>query len=286
MTATVEGGASATFNVTVKSDDIVSVESVSTSPSSSTLQLGQTMTVKATVSPDNATDTAVEWYSSNDGLLKITSSTPSSCTVKALAAGSATVYAVTEDGGFSASANITVPPASIATAKIAKVAARTYTGRALTPKPKVTLNGKALSAGKDFVYSYAGNVKVGTARVIVKGIGSYTGSVSTTFKINKAKQPLKLKSAKRTIKVAKVRTKAVTVAGATVKKKARGKLTFKKASNTKAIKKFKVNAKTGKITVPKGTKKGTYIVKVKATAKGNANYASGTRSATVKVIVK
>ena len=48
---------------------------------------------------------------------------------------------------------------------------------------------------------------------------------------------------------------------------------------------IKVNAKTGAITVPKGTKKGTYKVKVKVTAKGNKNYKAGSRTVTVKLTV-
>jgi len=49
---------------------------------------------------------------------------------------------------------------------------------------------------------------------------------------------------------------------------------------------FKVNAKTGKITVKKKLKKGTYKIKVKVTAAGNDNYNSLTKTVTFKVKVK
>lgn len=42
----------------------------------------------------------------------------------------------------------------------------------------------------------------------------------------------------------------------------------------------------GKIAIKKGLKKGTYKIKVEATAKGNANYKSGSKTVTVKVAVK
>ncbi len=47
------------------------------------------------------------------------------------------------------------------------------------------------------------------------------------------------------------------------------------------------NAKTGKITVKKGTKKGTYRIKVEVMAAGNGNYlASKAKTVSVKVKVK
>ena len=51
-------------------------------------------------------------------------------------------------------------------------------------------------------------------------------------------------------------------------------------------KKFTVNKKTGKVTVLKGTKKGTYTIKIKVTAAGNASYFSGSAIVTYKITVK
>ena len=58
------------------------------------------------------------------------------------------------------------------------------------------------------------------------------------------------------------------------------------AGKGKALKVFKVNAKNGAITVAKGTKVGTYKVKVKARAKGDSNYKATTKRATVRIRVK
>ena len=105
-----------------------------------------------------------------------------------------------------------------------------------------------------------------------------------------AANPITAKAKKVTVKASKVKKKNQTIKSAeylTVSK-AQGKLTYKlaKVTKTKFKKYFKVNASTGKITVKKGLKKGTYKLKIKVTAAGNTNYLSGTKSVTVKVIVK
>ncbi len=66
---------------------------------------------------------------------------------------------------------------------------RTFTGYAITDMEKdmvVTLAGKKLVYGKDYtIAGYYDNVKAGTAKVIIKGIGSYGGQKTGTFKIVK-----------------------------------------------------------------------------------------------------
>ena len=67
----------------------------------------------------------------------------------------------------------------------------------------------------------------------------------------------------------------------TFTKKGQGTLTYAKASGNKKI---TINKKTGKVTVGKGLKKGTYNVKVKIKAAGNANYkASAYKTLTFKI---
>lgn len=60
----------------------------------------------------------------------------------------------------------------------------TYNGKARKPKVlSVMLEGKKLTAGKDYKVSYKNNVNPGTATVTVTGKGDYTGSVSKHFTI-------------------------------------------------------------------------------------------------------
>ena len=68
----------------------------------------------------------------------------------------------------------------------------TYTGKAIEPKITVTVDGKVLTAGKDYSLKYVNNVEVGTATAIVSGIatatqtGGYTGEVKVNFTIAEA----------------------------------------------------------------------------------------------------
>lgn len=63
--------------------------------------------------------------------------------------------------------------------------AYTYTGKAITPKVSVYDNEIGnLYKGEDYTVTYISNVNVGIAKVIIKGIGYYEGSVTKSFKIN------------------------------------------------------------------------------------------------------
>lgn len=98
----------------------------------------------------------------------------------------------------------------------------------------------------------------------------------------KSSQKMTVKAATKKLKAKKVKKAKQTVKAITVKN-AQGKVTYKKVSGSK---KLTVNAKTGKITVKKGTKKGTYKINVKVTAAGNGNYKAASKTVTVKIKVK
>ncbi|MBR3315591.1 MAG: hypothetical protein IKG18_15800, partial [Atopobiaceae bacterium] len=76
-----------------------------------------------------------------------------------------------------------IKAASITKAKVAGIANKAYTGKAIKPSPKVTYNGKTLKKGTDYTVSYTNNTKAGTATVIIKGKGNFTGTTKKTFKI-------------------------------------------------------------------------------------------------------
>ncbi len=67
----------------------------------------------------------------------------------------------------------------------------TYTGKGITPVPKVTYKKKKLTKDVDYTIYYKDNVNVGTATVTLVGIGSYKGSTTGIFKIKKGKQIIK-----------------------------------------------------------------------------------------------
>lgn len=155
-----------------------------------------------------------------------------------------------------------------------------YTGAAFAPEPVVTLNDKELVKDTDYTVEYANNKAAGTAVVTVTGKADYTGTAQGTFVIAKAANPAKAKASAKTVKFAKVKKAKQTVKSITVKA-AQGKVTYAKTSG-----KFAVNKTTGAVTVPKKTKKGTYTMKVKVTAAGNANYNKSVQTVTFKIKVK
>lgn len=70
----------------------------------------------------------------------------------------------------------------------------------------------------------------------------------------------------------------------TFSKKGQGTMTYSKVSGNKQI---TINKKTGKVTIKKGLKKGTYKVKIKIKAGGNTNYkASAYKTVTFKIVIK
>ena len=86
------------------------------------------------------------------------------------------------------------------------------------------------------------------------------------------------------VKASKLKKKKYTFtkAKAFTIKNAKGTVTFRKAGGSKKLS----ISKTGKITVKKGTKKGTYKIKVIVTASGNDIFEAGEKTVTVKVKVK
>ena len=124
--------------------------------------------------------------------------------------------------------------------------------------------------------------------------GKEDGKQDGGSKEAKADNTLKVKAKTVKIKYAKLKKKAQSIKiNKAVKVTApQGKVTFKKVSvgskkiNKKYGKKFLVNAKTGKITVKKGVKKGTYNLKIKVTAAGNEKFNAGSKTVVVKIRVK
>ena len=168
----------------------------------------------------------------------------------------------------------------------------------------VKVNGtkvKKLSAGKFIVNSTSGDITVKkglgagiyelTVQAEAAGNKEYdTGTANTFLTVEivnqkKATQPLKVKTKNPSVKASALKKKkqVVKAQDAFLISKEQGNLTYSKVSGSPAL---TIAKKTGKITVKKGTKKGTYRIKVKVTASGDGTYAAGSKTATVKVKVK
>lgn len=203
-----------------------------------------------------------------------------------------TAYAVVAGKGIytgTVRVGFKINPASVTlkAIKFAPLVSKAYNkGKAISQVPTATYGTLTLKNKTDFTVSYKNNKKLGTAKVTVKGKGNYTGTKTLSFKIVRYKQTMTAKAVAKTVKFSSVKKKAASVKKPITVKKAKGKVAYSNVSTSASLKKFKVNAKNGTITVPKGTKKGTYKVKVKVEAKGTSKYAYGTKTVTVKVKVK
>ena len=100
------GDKEATCAITVEATPVTSVTLDQTSAS---LKVGETVSLTATVKPDDATDKSVTWSSSNTSVATVSSSG----IVTAIKAGSATITVKTNDGGKTATCSVTVKAATV-----------------------------------------------------------------------------------------------------------------------------------------------------------------------------
>ena len=68
--------------------------------------------------------------------------------------------------------------------KFSSVKAQTYTGEEICPEITVTDKKTVLIEGTDYEAEYRNNVAVGTATIVLRGLGDYKGEKQITFKIN------------------------------------------------------------------------------------------------------
>ena len=81
-------------------------------------------------------------------------------------------------------------------ATVSGISTKAFTGKNITQSITVKYNGKTLKNGTDYTVSYSSNKNIGTATVKIAGKGSYTGTITKTFKINPAKQEIQKLTAK------------------------------------------------------------------------------------------
>lgn len=83
-------------------------------------------------------------------------------------------------------AEYTIIPKNINDCSITKVNTNTYNGLPIEPAVAIVYNGHELVKKQEFVESYTNNVKPGTATVVLKGVGNYTGQCEQHFLIEPA----------------------------------------------------------------------------------------------------
>lgn len=170
------------------------------------------------------------------------------------------------------------------------VVSRKYGDKAfsLGAKAKTTLTYKS-SNTKIATVDSKGKVTIkaaGTVKITINAKATSTYKAATakvlTIKIAKKAPTIKTKIGTKNLSYNALKKKAqVFTLGTSVNSK--GTLTYKKLSGSSAV---SVNSKTGKLTVKKGLKKGTYRVKVQIKSAAKGNYTAGSRTVTVTVRVK
>ena len=163
-------------------------------------------------------------------------------------------------------------------ATISGISTKAFTGKNITQSITVKYNGKTLKNGTDYTVSYSSNKNIGTATVKITGKGSYTGTITKTFKINPAKQEIQKLTAK---------SKAFFVDWAQKGSATGYEIQYATNSKFTSAKKVTItNKKTDKTTVSKLSGKKKYYVRVRSytTVKGTKYYGawSASKSVTTK----
>ena len=163
-------------------------------------------------------------------------------------------------------------------ATVSGISTKAFTGKNITQSITVKYNGKTLKKGTDYTVSYSNNKSIGTATVKIAGKGSYTGTITKTFKINPAKQE---------IQKLKAKSKAFFVDWAQKGSATGYEIQYATNSKFTSAKKVTItNNKTDKTTVSKLSGKKKYYVRVRSytTVKGTKYYGawSASKSVTTK----
>ena len=160
-------------------------------------------------------------------------------------------------------------------ATVSGISTKAFTGKNITQSITVKYNGKTLKKGTDYTVSCSNNKSIGTATVKITGKGSYTGTITKTFKINPAKQEIQKLTAK---------SKAFFVDWAQKGSATGYEIQYATNSKFTSAKKVTItNNKTDKTTVSKLSGKKKYYVRVRSytTVKGTKYYGAWSSTKTV-----
>ena len=78
-----------------------------------------------------------------------------------------------------------IVPKDVSKVTISATPDQYYTGSAITPALTLKNGTKKMTQGTDYTVQFSNNVNLGTATATITGIGNYTGTAKTTFKIVK-----------------------------------------------------------------------------------------------------
>lgn len=156
--------------------EVVPVTGVSLNKPSTSLYIGQTETLTATVSPNNATNKNVNWSSNNNAVATVDSSGK----ITAVSEGTATISVKTIDGNYSKSCTVTIKPIAVTGVTLNKSSTSIQVGKYETLTATVSPSG---ATHKDVTWS-SDNNSVATVdqngKVTAVSVGNATITVTTT----------------------------------------------------------------------------------------------------------
>lgn len=183
ITATTNNGKTDTCKVTVTNTkpEIIAVTGIALDKNNVTLDIGESVTLAATVTPENATNKTVTWRSSNTSIVTVNSGK-----ITAIAPGSAVITATTNDSNKTANCNVTVNENVIKSISLSK-----------SPSKLTYLEGEELDISGSTIYvSYSDGSKkeVNLTKEMISGFNSKTagtkkltityGTATTSFEIS------------------------------------------------------------------------------------------------------
>ncbi len=163
--------ADGSFKKTCKVEVVKKVTGVELDKSSATIYLGKTLTLKATVSPSGATNSAVTFSSSDKNIATVSSSG----VVTPVAPGTATITVKTADGDFTDTCKITVKRA-VTSITLNKSAAEVKSDSTLTLKATIKPSN---ATNKEVTWSTS-NKKVATvsSKGVITPVGKGTATIT------------------------------------------------------------------------------------------------------------
>lgn len=160
-------------------EEAVPLDGVKIDQTEKTISRGESFTLTANCMPENTTEAEeIQWSSDNEQVAEVDQNGK----VTAKTAGTTNIIA--SAGPYAVTCKVTVNvPITDDMVHILGADVNGYTGKEIRPEITVQDGSKILVNGTDYNVIYQNNVKVGTADIIVNGIGNYTGTITKHFEI-------------------------------------------------------------------------------------------------------
>mgnify|MGYP002623103599 CR=1 FL=1 len=171
------GGKSATCEVTV-TPKIVNVTGVTLDHATVSLEAGSTISLKATIQPDNASNKTLKWSSSNEAVARV----DNIGNVTAVAVGTAVITVTTEDGNKSAECSITVtaPPVMVTSITLPQTSATIAFGQKLDLSAVTVLPADASNTTLVWTSSDDSIASVSNEGIVTAGTKAGTVTIKAT----------------------------------------------------------------------------------------------------------